>query len=123
MGKKIFAILLLTAFAIQTFNRVIITCNFYLHRSYIAATQCENRSRPMLHCNGQCQLAKRLKQQENKDQQNPERKLENKNEVISWQSFLSQCPVFAEPASTAFFIFSDNRTFRQSFSVFHPPCA
>jgi hypothetical protein len=43
----------------------------------------------MLHCNGKCQLAKKLKQQEKKEQQNPELKLENKNEIFSSRSFFS----------------------------------
>ena len=37
---------------------------FEANQNMIAAEQCENRDRPMMHCNGQCVLAKKLKQAE-----------------------------------------------------------
>jgi hypothetical protein len=37
---------------------------FHLNRDYIAKVLCENRQRPELKCNGNCYLAKKLKQQE-----------------------------------------------------------
>ena len=47
---------------------------FHLHREYIAKVLCENRQRPELKCNGQCYLAKKLKQQEdNKDKETTNR--------------------------------------------------
>jgi hypothetical protein len=33
---------------------------FALHQKEIAATQCENRNRPEMHCNGRCYLMKRI---------------------------------------------------------------
>ena len=47
---------------------------FHLNRVYIAKVLCENRQRPELKCNGQCYLAKKLKQQEdNKDKETANR--------------------------------------------------
>ncbi|SEJ27075.1 hypothetical protein SAMN04487995_3876 [Dyadobacter koreensis] len=47
---------------------------FHLNREYIAKVLCENRQRPELKCNGQCYLAKKLKQQEdNKDKETANR--------------------------------------------------
>jgi len=47
---------------------------FHLNREYIAKVLCENRQRPELKCNGQCFLAKKLKQQEdNKDKETTNR--------------------------------------------------
>jgi len=95
--------------------------SFYANRARYARV-CENRTMPFLHCNGKCQLAKKLRQEEKKDQQNPERKLENKNEVI-----------FFSETSNHFFSFSihGHDCFSQpvkkvidlSFPVFHPPAA
>lgn len=43
---------------------------YQINKEYITRVLCENRDRPELHCNGHCDLAKRLKaQQEKKDQQ------------------------------------------------------
>lgn len=75
----------------------------------------------MLHCDGKCVLAKKLKQEESKGQQNPELKLSIKNEVLSSKSFFLY-PFLQEQASTKnYFIVSDNRTFDSSPSIFHPP--
>lgn len=76
----------------------------------------------MLHCDGKCVLAKKLKQEENKDQQNPERKMENKNEVLSSKSFFT-VPLFVSiKLNKKYFEFSDTRVFDISPLIFHPPC-
>ncbi|MFI5132750.1 MAG: hypothetical protein ACHQEB_00365 [Chitinophagales bacterium] len=120
--KKIAALLLLMAFAAQTFSQGIIILNFYIHQSYIAKTQCENRYRPMLHCNGKCILAKKLKQQENKDQQNPELKLSGKSEVFTSQSFFINTCLVQSSFDKSHFFSSDNGTIDATITVFHPPC-
>ena len=77
----------------------------------------------MLHCDGKCVLAKRLKQQENKEQQNPELKLSAKNEVLSSRSFFIS-PFFTQPLlNKNYFISSDNRTINMAFTICHPPCS
>ena len=81
MLKQIATFLLLTAFAVQTFNRAVIVFNYYTNTASFAKN-CENKAKPMLHCNGRCQMLKKLKQEENKDKQNPERRSENKDEVL-----------------------------------------
>jgi len=81
MFKQIATFLLLTAFAVQTFNRAVIVINYYTNTAAFAKN-CENKAKPMLHCNGRCQMLKKLKQEENKDKQNPERRNENRNEVL-----------------------------------------
>jgi hypothetical protein len=121
--KKIAALFLLFAFAALTFDQAVIVFNFYIHRSYIAATQCENRDRPILHCGGKCQLIKKLKQEEKKDQQNPERKIENKNEVVSSKSFFTSALLTSAISHPCHIISSDSGTIDRSFVVFHPPCA
>jgi hypothetical protein len=119
--KKLAALLLILAFGAQSFSQGIMLLDFYINQSYIAANKCVNRYRPMLHCNGQCQLAKKIKQQEQKEQQNPELKLTYKNEVISSRSFFTSAslplPVFHQSYPTD----PGSRTTDRSFAVFHPP--
>jgi hypothetical protein len=75
------------AFASQTFNKAIIVLDYNTNTKSYAAN-CENKAKPKMHCNGKCQMMKKLKEEEKKDQQNPERKSENKNEfVLSSRSF------------------------------------
>ena len=120
--KKILALTLLLAFAGQTFSQAIIVIDFYANQSYIARFKCENRFRPMLHCNGQCVLAKRLRQEEKREQENSERKLENKSDVISSKSFFISALLSIQTIYPAYQTYADKRISDISFAIFHPPC-
>jgi hypothetical protein len=85
MLKKSTAFILLLAFFAMTFSRTIIITNFWANQNYIAKILCENRTRPVMRCGGNCYLSKQLKKEDHKDQENPERKMENKFESISIQ--------------------------------------
>ncbi|MBS1573685.1 MAG: hypothetical protein JST09_00160 [Bacteroidetes bacterium] len=121
--KKVFAFLLLAAFAVQSFNNTFIVFSFYVNQKKIVATLCENRYRPMLHCDGKCVLAKKIKQEENKDNQNPERKPENKNEVISSKSFFATIQLTSCESSPKYILYMENEVSGDYISVFHPPSA
>lgn len=81
MLKQFSAFILILAFAAQTFNQLTIVVDYYANTAAYAKN-CENKAKPMLHCNGRCQMMKKLKQEENKDKQNPERRNDNKDEVL-----------------------------------------
>lgn len=79
-----------------------------------------------MHCNGKCQMMKKLREQEKKDQENNERKTENKIEVtLSSKSFFaSVSSQQTDPApSQVFFNRSNEHTIDRSFDIFHPPQA
>lgn len=44
------------------FTRFFIFAGFELNKNYIAANLCENRDKPLLHCNGKCYFEKKIKQ-------------------------------------------------------------
>jgi hypothetical protein len=119
--KQVPVILLLVGFLGQTFSKYFIVLDYQLNKSYIAANLCENRNRPEMKCAGKCYLCRRLKNEEKKDQDNPERKAENKFESTSFPSGLVlrhptpvtttlQYPHFQEAICNSF-----------TGSVFHPP--
>jgi hypothetical protein len=115
---------MLIAFAVQTFSRVVIVFGFYANQKTIAATLCENRDKPILKCEGKCLLAKKLQAQEKADQENPERKTDNKPEVLSSRSFFSVLSgsIIAEVAR----VYEKEpfgKPVHRSFTVFHPPIA
>ena len=75
-----------------------------------------------MNCKGKCQLQKIIKEEEKKDQQNPERKQENKHEVISSKSFFPSLkdsssfyntPQYSYPVVT--------RLAEHNGTIFHPP--
>jgi len=78
----------------------------------------------MMHCNGKCQMLKKLQQDAKKDQENPERKSENKNEIIlSTKSFFasvpSPCSVLCK--SNKLLPSSNGKSIDRSLAIFHPP--
>lgn len=125
MVKKLTAIVFLLAFALQTFSSSVIVFDYYSNIKKYAAN-CENKTRPKMHCNGKCQMMKKLKQEEKKDQENPERKSENKNEVLlSSKSFFASLILPAlqvKPIKKYHEIFNAISTDR-SLDIFHPPQA
>lgn len=87
--KRIISAIFLLIFICQTFDKNFISLNFYANQNYIARNFCENRNKPQMHCNGKCQLQKKLNQEASKDKQNPERRNDNSNEVISSKTFFA----------------------------------
>jgi len=65
--KKILPILLISSFLLQCSGYLIIYADFVAHQDYIAKNLCENRDRPDMKCNGKCQLCKRLKAEDKKE--------------------------------------------------------
>ncbi|ASZ09927.1 hypothetical protein CK934_02485 [Chitinophaga sp. MD30] len=115
--------LLVLAWMCQAFSRYWVMADFYMNRDFIAKTLCINRDKPMMHCNGHCQLKKRMNDQERKDNENPERKAENKNEVFYTQHIINSItPAFifivtaCQPGNAGMPV-------DRSSCIFHPPLA
>ena len=120
--RQVSILILFTSFFVQSFSGSFIIADYYTNtKSYVA--NCENKARPQMHCNGKCQMIKKISSEEKKDQQSPERK-DNKNDITL---FCKSYPCF----STSFFIeipnwFSRNmarKEIKMPRSVFHPPAA
>lgn len=121
--RHITAIILFAAFLAQTFSKSFVIADYYTNTSKYARN-CENKARPKMHCNGKCQMMKKLQQEEKKDQQNPERKSENKNEItlFSKSFFAIVNRTYKEPvAKTVISQISNSYTYSYTNSIFHPP--
>lgn len=124
MIRKTISVIFLVAFAIHTFSRVMIVFGFYANQQTIATTLCENKDKPILKCEGKCQLSKKLKAQEKKEEQNPESKAENKPEVISSHSFYSTLSIITISNETPGYGSREaGKPVHRSFAIFHPPIA
>ena len=86
--RKVVVVLLLAAFTIITFSQSFITLDYFLQKDFIANNLCINKAKPQMHCNGKCQLMKKLKQEQKKDQENPIRKTDTKKQVFYSSSFI-----------------------------------
>ena len=121
MGKRIFAGILLMAFGTQTFGNNLFLLEYQVNKSRFAKN-CVNKARPQLHCNGQCQLMKKLRQEQKKDEQNPGRKLENRTEAFSFScSFPTGFFVEFSYTNTLKVNHTPGNPARRSFDIFHPP--
>jgi hypothetical protein len=109
----------------QTFSHWFVVMGFKLNQDYIAKNLCENRYRPKLHCNGNCVLMKKLKQQEKEEQKSPVTlKLDISAVIISSRSFFSvSLANFSKDIPYTYFISSDGEEIRMPRSFFHPPKA
>lgn len=76
----------------------------------------------MLHCDGKCILSKKLKQEQNKDQQLPERKMQGKEEVVSSRSFFTTSIPQLIPGIITYHFASDGHAIDRAADIFHPPC-
>ena len=69
----------------QSFDRVLIVADYFTRTSSYAKN-CENKKKPQMHCQGKCQMMKKLEQQEKDNQSFPERRMENKQEVLDCEA-------------------------------------
>jgi hypothetical protein len=80
---------------------------FKLNREYIAKVLCENRDKPQMHCNGKCYLAKRLKQQQEKQDKETSEKVQNTPVIQLFApavfAYIFEAPVFIQSKKKAFF--------------------
>ena len=69
--KRTVVSILMILLLVQSFSKWLVVIDFTIHRDYISKNLCENRNRPKLQCNGRCQLAKKLAEEEKQNSQNP----------------------------------------------------
>lgn len=121
MWKQVAVVILLFSFAACTFCRAVILLDYYSN-TVAYAKNCENKARPQMHCNGKCQMMKKLQQQENEEQNNSERKTESKNEVLSSKSFFgSVLPVIPGTSNRFTAARNENKPIDRSYTLFRPP--
>lgn len=89
--KKTAALLLLLCCMAQAFSGAALLGGYYINNTTYLRN-CENKTLPQLHCNGRCQLLKKMKQEEKKDEQSPERRVSGKEQVLSSKSFFAKAP-------------------------------
>jgi hypothetical protein len=76
---------LLIAFSAQTFSGAFIQLGYAVNPEAFAK-YCVNKAKPKLHCNGKCQMMKKIREEEKKEQENLELKT-IKSQSISSKSF------------------------------------
>jgi hypothetical protein len=105
----------------QTFSKCFLVIDYQWNKRYITAILCENRDKPALKCEGKCYLSKKFRKEATKDRENPERRAENKFEVLSFQHGFSMDHPDRPALSLAYPRFRETISNRFADSFFHPP--
>jgi hypothetical protein len=105
----------------QAFNTSFIFLEYQLNKEYISKNLCENRDKPEMKCEGRCYLCKRLKKEENKDQENPNRKLDKRSEIIPFHEGFHFLVPLCSINSIQYTPYSEEICNYFFASFFHPP--
>ncbi len=76
-----------------------------------------------MHCNGKCKMMKKLKQEENKDKQNPNRKTDNKDEVLFSKSSFPFIQIAVTTLKILYPAIKASLAIDHIYDIFHPPQA
>lgn len=81
MKLKAISYFFLLIFSAQSLGNIFLYADYYLNKKdYLV--RCVNKNRPQLKCNGQCLLMKKIRAKEQKDQDDAEKRMEYKVEVL-----------------------------------------
>ena len=118
--KQIAALFFLAALLAQTFSKGFIIADYYTNAATYAKN-CVNKAMPKMHCNGKCQLMKKLKQEESRDNQNQERKSDHKNEVLFLTASHYEIQLFSSSLITCYPPYNNPAANKIAFDFFQPP--
>ena len=95
--------------------------HYTINKNYYAKVLCENKSKPMLHCNGKCRLSKELKELEEKADA-PFSPLKEKQEIVQFFEQQESISITTEiPYQKHIAYYPIQALPEVCFSVFHPP--
>ncbi|MBD0298105.1 MAG: hypothetical protein ICV84_23410 [Flavisolibacter sp.] len=124
--KAVAVPLLILLLLTQTFSKLLIMAEYNLNRDYIAQNLCENKNKPMLHCNGKCQLTKKMAEDEKQNSSSQSGQTGKQKVVEVWLSngqFASATDLFPDLIRNVFPDYSFPLSTPPSSSLFHPPAA
>ncbi|WP_157976877.1 hypothetical protein [Taibaiella helva] len=114
-------IVLIAALLTQSLSKGIIVLSYFTNkRAY--ERYCVNKARPQLHCDGKCQMAKKIKAEEERDQKDPLKSTASETVLILQDHFVRIQPVYLPLAlKVNIFPYAIGHTRDMSRSCFHPP--
>jgi len=108
-------------FFIDTCSSLFFVAGYYINPATYAEN-CVNKDKPQMHCNGKCQLQKKINTENTNDKQNPERKNNNLDEVLSSKTFFASLEIAINPIDgNKYFITNTGIPTDRYFRFFRPP--
>jgi hypothetical protein len=68
--KFVLVPLLMLLILSQSFSKLFVVLEYNLNKDFIAKNLCINKAKPKLHCNGKCQMMKKLAEEEKQNSPN-----------------------------------------------------
>lgn len=120
--KTVFTYLLTVSFLMNVGGKMVIYVDFLINQEYIAKNLCENKDKPMLQCNGKCQLVKELAKEEKKEKKEDKQKFEDNTTYFfcSFEPLVVSNTVFIEKREHTCATVQSRRAGHVT-KVFHPP--
>jgi hypothetical protein len=121
--KQAIVILLILLVFLQSSGKMLIYLSFKINQDYIAKNLCENRANPKMHCNGNCQLIKKLKQADKEQQKQLPPSIKENREVLYCHNLpnLSSGNIYFVIKKQSFLKYKFNYSFSFQNDIFHPP--
>jgi hypothetical protein len=119
--KYSLVILLFSALIAHTFSKSLVLADYLVNvEAYKKA--CVNKAKPMMHCNGKCQMLKKIKKQEGESDANTTAPKFNQQELIlSSKSFYPTIEILKLHQNIIFYTYSSSINSNYLSSIFHPP--
>ncbi len=122
MFKQLTTAIILTAFAMQNFTGVLIWADYYTNTTAYAKN-CVNKATPVLHCNGKCQVMKKMQDQQKKEQDNNTRRPNTKTETLFLNNAFAildtPSPYIIQQQKNGYYI--NCKSTGLHLDIFHPP--
>lgn len=121
--KFILVPILIALMLTQVLGKWLVVMEYNLNKDFIAKNLCINKARPKMHCNGKCQMMKRLAEEEkqNPGENNTSSKIKNQDIVLSDEVFKPALPSMPELKIS----YNEDRPLPRFnspvASIFHPP--
>lgn len=120
--KRVSIYLLAVLMILHSFAAGWILAGFHVNRDFIAKSQCENRFVAESTCKGQCVLMKKLKEQQKKEKENPEQKLQDLLLLVCQGSATAAAATFRPAAGEIHLpVYLNLYQHTACSMVFHPP--
>lgn len=130
LAYKTFAFCMISLFVSNTLIKAGLFINYQINKAEITRKYCENKAKPMLHCNGKCYLAKQLAKEQAKEEQSNKidfgkSKIETSEFTLDQQSFFETFTVDLanQPSSKKDFYYAVVWSDKHTDAIFHPPTA
>ena len=108
------------AFLVQTFSKAFTIAGYYANTASFAKN-CENKAKPVMHCNGKCQMMKKLTREDNTEKQNQGSRADSRDDVLSHASFFPSIHVALIVFENSYFPVKPRLAVNSSSRIFHPP--